>query len=64
MIYDQIGHQIRALGQRAHVVPRTQPWINLGVIDWIEARIGAVRLPKEGQQMDAAEKSSKWSVRQ
>jgi len=37
-------------------------WIDLGVIDWIEARIGTVPWPKEGQQMNAAEKSSKWSV--
>ena len=61
MIHDQIGHQIRALGQRAHVVPRAQPRIDLSVIDWIEARIGAIDRAKEWQQMNAAEQSSQWS---
>ena len=62
MVDDQIGHEICALGQRAHVVPRAQPWIDLSVIDWIEARIGAIDRPKEGQQMNAAEQSSQWPV--
>ena len=62
MIHNQIGHQIRALGQRAYFVPRAQPGIDLSVIDWIEARIGAIDRPKEGQQMNAAEQSSQWPV--
>ena len=49
-------------GHGAHVVPRAQLWIYLGVIDWIEAGIGAIDRPKEGQQMNAAEQSSQRPV--
>ena len=70
MVHDQIGHDIRTFRQRAHVVPGAQPWIDLSVIDWIEARIGAIDRLKERQQMNAAEQSSQrplmsidWSSR-
>jgi hypothetical protein len=62
MIHNQIGHQIRVLGQPADVVPRAQPGIDLSVINRIEARIGAIDGPKEWQQMDAAKESSQWPV--
>ena len=62
MVHDQIGHEIRALGQRADVVPRAQPGIDLSVIDRIEAGVGAIDRPKEWQQMNAAEESSQRPV--
>src|SRR5580658_9547581 len=62
MIHDQIGHEFRALGQGAHVVPRAQPGIDLSVIDWIEARIGAIDRQKEWQQMDAPKEASQRPV--
>ena len=46
MVDDQVGQYFRAIAQGAHIVPRTQAWVDLGVVDGIEAGIGAVYRPE------------------
>ena len=48
----------------AHVVPGAEPRIDLGVIDRVEARVGAVDRMEERQQVNAAERLAQRPVEQ
>src|SRR4030095_4284740 len=60
---DQICHDLDVLAERAHVVPSAEPRIDSGVIDWIEARIGAIDGIKKREQMHSAEYTFQWSFK-
>ena len=64
MIDNQIRHQILAAGKFAHIIPGTQSWIGLRVIDRIEACVGAVDRAVEGQQMRTPEQPPERSLEQ
>ena len=51
-------------GKGRDVVPRSQPRIHLGVIDGVEAGIGAVDWMEERQHVDAAERARQRPVEQ
>jgi len=55
VVDDQVGHQVAALGQRAHTVPGSKAGIRLRVINGIETRIGAVNRVVKRQEMRTAE---------
>ena len=55
MIDDQVRHDFHVIAQRAHVIPRAEPRIDSGVIDWIKTCIGPVYGMKKRKQMHATE---------
>ena len=57
MIDDHVGHHLGARRERRHVVPRSQPRIDLRVIDRVEPGVSAVDRMEERQQVDATEQS-------
>ena len=52
------------VGKRRDVVPRSQPRIDLGVVDRVEAGVGAVDRMEERQHVDAAERARQRPVEQ
>jgi hypothetical protein len=64
VIDDQICHDLDVLAERAHVVPSAEPRIDSGVIDWIEAGIGAVDRIKKWKQMHSAEYTFQLSLKE
>ena len=64
MVDDHVGHHLDVLGERADVVPRSQTFIYLGVVDGVEACIAAVDRVKEGQEVDAAKNTMKRPLQQ
>ena len=64
VIDDQICHDLDVLAERAHVVPGADPRIDSGVIDWIEAGIGAIDGIKKREQMHSPEYIFQWSLKE
>jgi hypothetical protein len=64
VIDDQIRHDFHVRAERTHVVPGAEPRIDSGVIDWIEARIGAIDGIKKRKQMYSAEYTFQWSLKE
>jgi hypothetical protein len=57
MVDEQIGHDVGVLRQGSHVVPRSKPRVDVGVVEWVEARVGSVNRMEERKQVNAAEES-------
>ena len=55
MVNNDVRHKLNFFTECAHVIPITEPGINFGVVDWIEARIGAINRHEEREYMHAAE---------
>ena len=64
VVDDHVGHDLGARRQRPHVVPGAEPRIHLGVIDRVEAGVGAVDRIEEGQDVHAAERLAQRAVEQ
>ncbi len=64
VVDDEIGHDLHMAAERANVVPGAEARVDLRVIDGIEARIGAVDRPEEGQQVNATEQPGERPVQQ
>lgn len=56
MIDDKVGHHVDIIAQFTHIVPVTQSWVNLPVVDRIETGISAINGIKEGKKVHSAEK--------
>ena len=64
VIDDHVRHDVHAFGKGRDVVPRSQARIHLGVIDGVEAGIGAVDWMEERQHVDAPERARQRPVEQ
>ena len=64
VVDDHVGHHVSAGRKRRDVVPRAETWIDLRVVDRIEARVGAIDRMEEGKHVDAAEDAGERSVEQ
>ena len=53
MVHDRVDHDAVGPGQLGHVIPATQTGIHRGVVDRVEARVGAVERRKERQDVHA-----------
>ena len=64
VVDDHVGHDLGPRGQRPHVVPGAEPRIDLGVVDRVEAGVGAVDRMEERQDVHAAERLAQRAVEQ
>ena len=64
VVDDHVGHDLGPRRQRPHVVPGAEPRIDLGVVDRIEAGVGAVDRIEERQDVHAAERVAQRAVEQ
>lgn len=62
MVDDEVRHHFEPLAQCGEVAPRTEPRVDLSVIDGIETRVGSIDWIEKRQQMNSAEQSRQWTV--
>ena len=62
VVDDHIGHDLQLRGECCDVAPLAQSRIDLGVVDRIEARIGAVDRQVERQQMNATKNAGQQAA--